>query len=355
MLYAVIMAGGVGTRFWPASRQAQPKQFLTVGGDRTLLQQTVDRLDGLVPPEQVYVVTHADYVAQTRQQLPEVPDANILGEPIARNTAPCIALAASTIAARDPEATLIVLPADHLIRHEKQFRQVLRTAIEQAQTPGALVTLGITPTHPETGYGYIQFDGSLDAMDDGPRAFRVRTFAEKPDLATAERFLDSGDFLWNSGMFVWRADAILHAFEQYLPDVHEAFLPIQQGDDSAASIQQAYARSPKISIDYGVMERAEHVYVVPGQFGWSDVGDWRAVFDLEETDAHGNALHGTVIAESSSRCYVMGRDKLIALVGINDAIVVETDDAVLVCHRENAQRVKNLVEYMSLNGYDRFL
>ena len=356
MLYAVIMAGGVGTRFWPASRQALPKQFLTVGEGRTLLQQTVDRLDGLVDNEGVFVVTHDDYVEMTRAQLPEVPPGNVLGEPTARNTAPCIAFAAATIAARDPDATLVVLPADHLVRHEKAFRQVLRAAARQAQVPGALVTIGITPTHPETGYGYIQFDGTLDALDDdGIEAYPVRTFAEKPDLATAERFLDSGDFLWNSGMFVWRADSILDAFERYLPDVHEAFLPVRAGDSHAATVEKAYARSPKISIDYGVMERAAHVFVVPGQFGWSDVGDWRAVFDLENTDAQGNALHGTVITESSSRCYVRGHDKLVALVGIHDAIVVETEDAILVCHRDSAQRVKNLVEFMSLNGYERYL
>ncbi len=355
MTYAVIMAGGVGTRFWPASRQALPKQFLTVGGSRTLLQQTVDRLDGLVDDARVFVVTHADYVDMTRQQLPGVPPENVLGEPVARNTAPCIAYAAATIAARDADATLVVLPADHLIRHEKQFREVLRVAIEKAQQPGALVTIGITPTHPETGYGYIQFDGTFDAAEDAPHAFPVRTFAEKPDLATAERFIDSGDFLWNSGMFVWRAATILGAFERYLPDVYEAFLPVQDGDDAPGTVEMAYARCPKISIDYGVMEHAERVFVVPGQFGWSDVGDWRAVFDLEQTDAQGNALYGTVIAESSSRCLVRGRDKLIALVGIHDAIVVETDDALLVCHRDNAQRVKNLVEYMSLNGYERYL
>ncbi len=351
------MAGGVGTRFWPASRQARPKQFLTVEGDRSLIQQTVDRLDGLVDVDAIYIVTNADYVAETRRQLPDVPAGNILGEPAGRNTAPCIAYAAAVIAARDPEGTLVVLPADHLIRNEKRFRQVLRAAVAQAQEPDALVTIGITPTHPETGYGYIQFDGTSDGLDETLRAFPVRTFAEKPDIATAERFLDSGDFLWNSGMFAWRADTILRAFERYLPDVYEAFLPIcnAKGTPEAGTVETAYARAPKISIDYGVMERAEHVFVVQGSFGWSDVGDWRAVFDLQDTDAHGNALQGTVITESSSRCYVQGKDKLIALVGMHDTIVVETDDAVLICHRDNAQRVKNLVEYMDLNGYERYL
>ncbi len=351
------MAGGVGTRFWPASRQARPKQFLHVNGERSLLQQTVDRLDGLVDADHVYVVTHADYVEQTREQLPEVPADQILGEPIGRNTAPCIAFAAATIARQHPDATMIVLPADHLVRHEKAFRDTLRVAIERAERPGSLVTIGITPTHPETGYGYIQFEGGSDADASTPHAYPVRTFAEKPDLATAERFVDSGDFLWNSGMFIWRVDSILEAFEKHLHDVYEAFQPLFVPDTPPTGdvIEKAYARCPKISIDYGVMERARNVFVVPGAFGWSDVGDWRAVFDLQKTDSQGNALQGTVITESSSRCYVSGQDKLIALVGIHDAIVVETDDAVLVCHRDSAQRVKNLVEFMDLNGYERFL
>ena len=351
MTYAVIMAGGIGSRFWPQSRQERPKQFLQVFGEATLIQNTVARLQGLVPAERCLVVTNRRYAEQTAEQLPAVPPENVLAEPIARNTAPCIAYAAAKLLARDPDATMIVLPADHLIRNVRRFHEVLAVAVGKAQEPGALVTIGINPTHPETGYGYIQFDAS-EAGDNGadaPRAFPVRTFAEKPDLATAERFLDSGDFLWNSGMFAWRADTIMEQFRQHLPDAHAAFEPVQRAvgtEREAAAVAEAYAESPRISIDYGVMERAERVYVVPGSFGWNDVGDWRAVYDLSEKDEAGNALHGNVIVHDASRCLVQGKDRLVVLVGVHDTVVVETDDALLVCNRESTQQVKNVVEYL---------
>ncbi len=351
MTYAVIMAGGIGTRFWPRSRKAHPKQFLNVFGDSTLIQNTVARMQGLVPPEHCLVVTHERYVEQTKQQLPALPEENILAEPISRNTAPCITYAAVKLLARDPDATMIVLPADHVITNVERFHRVLEVAIEKAQEPGALVTIGITPTHPATGYGYLQFDGPdhATAPDAEPRAYPVRTFAEKPDLATAERFLDSGDFLWNSGMFIWRADTILREVEQHLPAAYEAFEPVRDAvgtADENGALEAAFQNSPRISIDYGVMERAEKVYVVPGSFGWSDVGDWRAVYDLSEKDEHGNALQGNVLMHDASRCLVQGGDRLVVLVGVHDMVVVDTDDAILVCNRESTQQVKNVVEYL---------
>ena len=367
-LYAVIMAGGVGSRFWPRSRRAHPKQFLDVFGEASLIQSTFARLQPLVAPDRVLVVTHEDYAAQTRAHLPAVPAENVLTEPTARNTAPCIALAAARLAALDPEATMLVLPADHVIAHVDRFHAVLRTA-EAKAAEGALVTIGIEPTHPETGYGYIQYDSTLrDDGDDGesegpaPRAFPVQAFAEKPDLATAERFLDSGDFLWNSGMFLWRADAIRSAFARYLPALAEAFADVPAAVDTpreAAAIAAAYERSPKISIDYGVMEPAAGeglVYVVPGAFGWSDVGDWRAVYDLAEKDAAGNAVEGQVILHNTGRCYARAADgRLLVLVGLRDAVVVDTGDAVLVCHTDAAQQVKNIVDYLGSHGLDDYL
>jgi mannose-1-phosphate guanylyltransferase len=370
-LYAVIMAGGVGSRFWPRSRRAHPKQFLDVLGEASLLQSTFGRLQPLVAPERVYVVTHADYAAKTREHLPAVPPENVLMEPVARNTAPCIAFAAAHLHALDPEATLVVLPADHVVGNVARFHAVLRAAVAKAEEGsaaggadgGALVTIGIEPTHPETGYGYIQYDSSLreapGAPDERPRAFPVRAFAEKPDLATAERFLDSGDFLWNSGMFVWRADAILRALERHLPDVYHAFAPVeaaagtpQEGD----AVEAAYARTPKISIDYGVMEPAAAagtVFVVPGAFGWSDVGDWRAVYDLARKDAAGNAAEGNVILHNTSRSYARSADgRLLALVGVHDVAVVDTGDAVLVCGLDATQRVKDIVDYLGSHGMD---
>ncbi len=380
MTYAVIMAGGIGSRFWPQSRKARPKQFLDVFGDGTLIQNTVARLQGLVPPERCLVVTHERYVEQVRAQLPAVPEANILAEPMRRNTAPCIAYAATVLQARDEDATLVVLPADHVIRNVKRFHEVLRVALAKAQEPGALVTIGVKPTHPETGYGYIQYDGpSAPSEDDGgrqgddgehqddggsgdadgaPAAHPVRTFAEKPDRATAERFIESGDFLWNSGMFIWRADTILGEMAEHLPQAHEAFASLRAAvgtDREDAAVVTAFQTSPSISIDYGVMERADEVYVVPGSFGWSDVGDWRAVYELSAHDEQGNAVEGEAILHDASRCYVQTADRLVVLVGLHDAVVVDTDDAVLVCHRESTQQVKNVVEYLHAHQLDTYV
>ncbi len=358
MLYAVIMAGGIGSRFWPQSRKARPKQFLNVLGADTLIQNTVARLQGLVPPERCYVVTHERYVAQTLEQLPAVPPQNVLAEPISRNTAPCIAYAATHLLRRDADATMIVLPADHVIRNVRQFHEVLRVAVEKAQDPDALVTIGVTPTHPETGYGYIQFDHPADPDHEPLHAYPVRTFAEKPDLATAERFLDSGDFLWNSGMFIWRADTILAQMRRHLPAVCEAFAPLQQAigaDAEAQALRQAYHDSPRISIDYGVMERAGDVFVVPGAFGWSDVGDWRAVYDFSQKDDHGNALHNHVIVHDASRCLVQADDRLVVLVGIHDTVVVDTEDALLIYHRDSTQLVKNVVDYLHAHHLEEYV
>lgn len=355
--YAVIMAGGVGTRFWPQSRRARPKQFLNVFGEATLIQNTVARLQGLIPPEQCYIVTHERYVEQTRAQLPAVPPENILAEPISRNTAPCIAYAAVTLLDRDPDATMVVLPADHVIEDVRRFQETLRVALEQAQEPGSLVTIGITPTHPATGYGYIQYDDSA-ATSDSLQAYPVRTFAEKPDQATAERFLDSGDFLWNSGMFIWRADTITEAFAQHLPETHAAFQaaqPVLGTEEERQAVLEAFQQSQRISIDYGIMEQAASVYVVPGSFGWNDVGDWRAVYDLHEKNELGNAIRGTVIAQNASRCLVHSPDRLVVLVGLNDTIVVDTDDALLICRRDSTQQVKNVVEYLYANQLEDYV
>jgi len=366
-LHAVIMAGGVGSRFWPRSRRAHPKQFLDVLSPTSLLQNTYERIRPLVAPEHTWVVTHADYAAKSREHLPEVPADHILAEPTARNTAPCIALAAARLHAEDPDAVMVVLPADHIIRRPERFLEILTAAADKAQEgagPDApLVTIGIEPTHPETGYGYIQFEGAADRADDEedapPRAFRVRAFAEKPDVVTAESFLDSGDFLWNSGMFIWRADAILDALARYLPAVHDAFAPLEPAfgtDGEDAAVRRAYERTPKISIDYGVMEPAAaagRVFVVPGSFGWNDVGDWRAVYELAEKDAAGNAAEGTVITHGTSRTYARTTEgRLLVLVGVRDLAVVDTGDAVLVCHLDQAQQVKDIVDYLGAHGME---
>ena len=352
-LYAVIMAGGVGSRFWPRSRKASPKQFLRFSGDRSLIQTTMDRLAPIVPPERVLVVTHARYAEHTQQQLPDVPPENILAEPIARNTAPCIAFAAAHLAARAPDATMLVLPADHVIKDQQTFEHVVAIAAQKAQSPGALVTIGIEPTHPETGYGYIQYD--IDDESGEVAAHPVLTFAEKPDQATAERFVDSGDFVWNSGMFAWRVDSIQAALATHLPEVAKTFAPVAASSDASQDdevVVQAYADCPSISIDYGIMERAGDVWCVLASFGWNDVGDWRAFADLQETDSQGNALQGDVLIHASARCCVEAGERTVALVGVNDLIIVDTPDALLVCHRDQAQGVKNIVNHLSINDRD---
>ncbi len=357
MVYAVIMAGGIGSRFWPQSRENNPKQFLAIHDEDTLIRNTLSRLQCIVPDERVFVVTHRRYVDQTREQLPSVPLENIVAEPVGRNTAPCITMAALQLLARDPDAVMVALPADHVIRNVGQFHKALRTAIDKAQEKDTLVTIGIEPTHPETGYGYVQYDSQAERDGNAMEALPVRTFAEKPDVETAERFLDSGDFLWNSGIFVWRADAILHAVQRYLPKVFRAFEPLRNAPGGAQepdAIAEAYAKSPSISIDYGVMERADKVFVVPASFGWSDVGDWTAVYALRKKDKQGNTLKGNTILNDSSRCLVDANQRLVVLIGMHDTIVVDTDDALLICNRESAQQVKNVVDYLRAHQLEEY-
>ena len=355
MIYSVIMAGGIGSRFWPQSREAHPKQFIHVFEEQSLLQKTLSRMSAIVPPERTFVVTHKRYVELTREQLPAIPKENILGEPISRNTAPCIAYAAIRLREIDPDATMIVLPSDHLVKAEDRFIEVLHKAVAVAKKPGSLVTIGIQPSYPATGYGYIQYDSS-ESKHRG--AYRVRTFAEKPNEATAERFLDSGDFLWNSGIFVWRTDSILSNMQTHLRSTWNAFTKASEHlgtDQETTAIRQAYHKSTRISIDVGVMERAGNVHVVPGNFGWSDIGDWRAVYDLSKKNRHGNVLRGNVIVHDTSRCLIDAGKRLIAVVGIHDAVVVDTDDALLICHRNSTQQVKNVVDYLHAHQHKDFV
>ena len=358
MVHAVIMAGGIGSRFWPRSRRSHPKQFLSIVSDDTLIQATVARLNGIIPTENIHVVTNERYVDQTRDQLPALPPENVLAEPISRNTAPCIAFAAHHIHRKDLDAVMVVLPADHIIRNVKQFHTALQVGIDKASENHSLVTIGIEPTYPATGYGYIQFDPEDLHEGEDPSALFVKTFAEKPNLETAERFLDSGDFLWNSGMFIWRTDSILHAIERHLPDVHEAFAYLSDyelGTVDTDRLRTAFGSCPSISIDYGVMERAAKVYVVPGSFGWSDVGDWKAVYDLSEQGPAGNVIEGQAIVHNAARCMISADKRLVAVVGLNDVIVVDTDDALLVCHKDSTQGVKNVVDYLYTHQLDEYV
>jgi mannose-1-phosphate guanylyltransferase len=353
-VYAVIMAGGSGTRFWPLSRKAWPKQFLALAGaDASLLQRTVRRLSGVIPTERVLVVTSAQHAQATREQLPELPAHNVLAEPAARNTAPCVAWAAAHIAAMAPEAVLAVLPADPHIGDEAAYRELLLRAAAAAAS-GGLVTIGVQPTRPETGYGYIEVGAELAAG-----VSRVSRFVEKPDLARAQQFLQDGRFLWNSGMFFFRADAVLAEFERQLPDVY-AFTrgyreALAQGEASAY-VQARYAGLTSVSVDHGIMERASDIRVVPGSFGWFDIGSWTTAYELADKDAAGNAVIGEASLINAEGCYVRGRaNKLVALIGVQDLVVVDTDDALLIMPRERAQDVRRVVDDLAARGQKKYL
>ncbi len=348
MLHAVIMAGGTGTRFWPRSTEAKPKQFLNIFGDRTMLQSTVDRISKLVPPENVWVITNDRYVDLVQEQLPDVPANNIVGEAIAKNTAPCVALAAALIKEKDPDGTMVVLPADHMISQTDKFLSILEAAQAKAEDGESLVTIGIKPDHPETGYGYIEFNSDASETHEGLEVKKVTQFREKPDIETAREFLDSGNFLWNSGMFIWQASTILNQFEAHLPSVYsevEKLTPSIGSDGQKEAIDAFYHGCPSISVDYGIMERADTVYVVPGSFGWNDVGSWRAVYELRDKDENGNVVQADTaeFARAQNNLVQSESGKMIALIGVEDLAIVETDTAILVCKLDESQGVKEVV------------
>ena len=348
MLHAVIMAGGSGTRFWPQSTEAHPKQFLNIFGDRTMLQETVDRIKPLVSADRVWVITNDKYVGLVQEQLPDVPTNNIVGEPVGKNTAPCVAAAATLIQEKDPDGTMVVLPADHLIGKPKTFLSILETAKAKAQEPGALVTIGIKPDHPETGYGYIEFDEDTSKEIKSHPVKMVNQFREKPDIETAKEFIESGNFLWNSGMFIWKASTILKKFQQHLPTIFDEVEKLKSSVGTAnqkEAVDEFYYGCTSISIDYGIMEQADSVYVVPGSFEWNDVGSWRAVYDLRAKDEDGNVIqtNTSATADAKNNLIQSRSDKLIALVGVENLAVVETDNAILVCDLDSSQGVKKVV------------
>ncbi|MCX5852343.1 MAG: mannose-1-phosphate guanylyltransferase [Deltaproteobacteria bacterium] len=345
-MYAVIMAGGRGTRFWPLSREQRPKHLLAITGEKSLIRLTVERILPLVPREKIIIVTAAAHAEAVVRELPEIPGENILIEPAGKNTAPCIALASFHIRKRGGDDSMIVLPSDHVVTDEERFRSVVSTALHMATRGPRLVTIGITPTRPDTGFGYIE-KGAL-AEDGTPPVFKALSIREKPDRQTAERFLREGTFLWNSGMFIWRVSTVLDALARFLPDTYEkmaAVADVLGTDREKEALAAAYAGVQSISIDYGVMEKADNVYVVEGDFGWSDVGSWDSLWEISAKDCNGIAAGGTVIAVDSSNSLIMsGKEKVVALVGVDDLIIVESHDALLICRRGDSQKVKDVVD-----------
>jgi mannose-1-phosphate guanylyltransferase len=342
-LYALIMAGGSGTRMWPRSTPAYPKQFLKLTGELTMLQEAQARLMPLVSAEQVLVATNREYVPIVAQQLPAVPQQNILGEPAGRGTAAAIGLAAIHLRRRDPEAIMAVVTADHLIRNTERFRDVLAAAAEVAKQ-GQLVTLGIHPTYPETGYGYIQRGSALPSVNNFDM-YQVARFAEKPDRTRAEQYVLRGDYAWNSGMFVWSVARILAEIETHMPELYTGLQAIEHVldlPDAEQSLTSIWSHLPTQTIDYGVMEKATDVAVIPVEIGWSDVGSWAAVYDVLPHDEQENAVVGMHISPDSKRNLIYSPDRVVATIGLEDMIVVDTPEVVLICPRDRAQDVRLL-------------
>lgn len=352
---ALIMAGGRGERFWPKSRKSLPKQFLSLTGDgKTMIQLTVERILPLVDMQDIYIATNRSYKALVRQQLPELPEENILCEPVAKNTAPCIGLGAMHIAKKYEDAVMFVLPSDHLIKYNTMYLDTLRRASEVAEEGENLVTLGIMPDYPETGYGYIKFQP--DARKGV--AFEVERFVEKPDLETAKRYLATEQYLWNSGMFIWRISTILHNMEKYLPETYAGLGRIRDAIGTSEEnevLEKEFALFKSESIDYGIMEKADHIYTLPGSFGWDDVGSWNAVERIQPANEFGNVVNGNAVTVDTKRCIIQGGKKLIATVGLEDIIIVDTDDALLVCEKGDAGEIKKVLENLKICNRTEYL
>lgn len=344
--YCVIMGGGIGSRFWPFSRESYPKQFLDFFGfNSSLLQKTFARFSKIIPVENIYIVTNEQYADLVKEQLPQLSDKQILLEPTRRNTAPCIAYAAYHIKASNPNANIVVAPSDHLILKEDVFLKDVEKALEFVKTNNALVTLGIKPTRPETGYGYIQ---SSDTMLG--EFSKVKTFTEKPNLELAKIFQDSGEFFWNSGIFLWNVDSILSAFSQYLPDITTRFdlgKEVFNTPEERAFIQEHFPYCPSISIDYGIMEKADNVYMLCVEFGWADLGTWGSLYDIAEKDENANAIlknEKALMYDSTGNVVSLGNpDRLVVVQGLNDYIIAESGNVLMICKKDDEQRIKQFV------------
>jgi len=355
--YVAIMAGGIGSRFWPMSRTSHPKQFLDIlGTGQTLIRQTFERYRRVVPEENIYIVTSHEYVRLVKEQLPEIDEAKILSEPYRKNTAPCIAYISFKLISRDPRACMVAAPADHLVWEMDDFVKTTQSALNFVDHLNAFVTLGIKPTYPNTGYGYIQHD----TIEAAPGIFKVKTFTEKPNVELAKTFIASGDFLWNAGIFFWKVKNILNAFEKYLPEMYEVFAAEKDRfdtKDEAKVINDIYPQCPNISIDFGIMEKADNVYVIPASFGWSDLGTWNSAWENMEKDGSENAVAGKkVILIDGSKCMVHVPDsKLVLLQGLENFIVVDTKDVLLICKKEKEQEIKDYVAEVKKTVGDKYL
>ncbi len=355
--YVAIMAGGIGSRFWPMSRTDFPKQFLDIlNTGRTLIQATYDRFTLFIPKDHIYIVTTEQYKDIVAAQLPELPVANILCEPSRKNTAPCIAYISYKLQKTNPEANLICAPADHIILEPENFKKTCLQALHFTANIKALVTLGIKPTHPNTGYGYIQYE----QLAVSENVYKVKTFTEKPDKELAKTFISSGDFLWNAGIFVWQIKNIIKAFENFLPEMHEVFDAEKANFNTPAekeAIERVYPLCVNISIDYGVMEKADNVYIIPSSFGWSDLGTWASAYDNLEKDYLENAVAGSnvMIIDATKNMIHADNKKLVLVQGLDDFIIVDTEDVLLICKKDKEQAIKEYVAEVKRNKGEKYL
>ena len=344
--HLVIMAGGIGSRFWPMSTQDYPKQFIDVfGTGRTFIQMTVDRFAGVVDADNVWIVTSEKYADIVKEQLPEVPSSHVLLEPCRRNTAPCIAYVAWRIKSQDAKANLVVAPSDHIVLNPEEFRRVIVSALKFTENSDAIVTLGMKPTRPETGYGYIQADLSSASLRN-KQIFRVDSFKEKPDLKTAMQYIKHSEYFWNSGIFIWNVNTIVNSLRMYAPEISEIFeglLPFYGTEKEQGAIDERFPLCPNISIDYAILEKAEEIFVMPADFGWSDVGTWGSLISLAEKDANGNAVVGSNVSlYESKNCMVhTSQERKVVIQGLDGYIVAEKDNTLLICKLSEEQRIKD--------------
>ncbi len=354
---SLIMAGGKGERFWPKSRTSLPKQFLNISGNKSMMQQTIARLEKLIPITQIFVVTNELYAELIKAQIPHLPLENIIIEPIGRNTAPCIGVASLIIEERYPDSTMVVLPSDHIIQNEQGFIKIIKTAAQFADEHDHIVTLGIPPTYAETGYGYIEYSEEFQEMDE-LSIHTVNKFVEKPDLATAEQYLKAGNYLWNSGIFVWKTSVIRMHIKELMPEMHDVLETIRAGfayEDKNLTIKREFHKMPDQSIDYGIMEKVRSIHVIPCLFGWDDVGSWTALERIEELDEDGNVIRGNILNLDTKGCIIESNGKLIATLGISDLIIVETDDVTLICSKDKAQELKSLIKELKVQKLEQYL
>jgi len=351
-LFAVIMAGGRGTRFWPESRSHKPKQFLNIVGERSMIQQTHDRIAKLIPPDRVFVVTGGDHNSLVREHVPDIPVSNILLEPAGRNTAPCIAWASAVIRDKDPEAVIVILASDHNITQTDAFQTQILAAAQLAWQSRRIVTLGIPPDRAETGYGYLQMGQILGDIDDLSYS-EVLRFIEKPDSLTAKRYLEEGGYLWNSGMFVFSVKTMLEELGKHQPEVLECALEICESGNSPAVLEKVFQEMPSVSIDFGIMERTKGILGMPVSFDWSDVGNWETMYEYLPSDEAGNHIRGKSNLEDCEGVLSWSSDRMIVGIGLKDLIIVETNDAILVCRRDKAQNVGEIVKIMEQSDSDK--